>query len=697
MTKVKNAPKKPTAVEKLQLSRYRPTQLELMGDDVDLTSLYLSLNQQGISGSSINIIDAIQDITVDRTIEGASTVTLTVADIDRSLLNSGRLFKHEDIQIDGLYFRLKTVSKNGSILTLGFEDREIAVARSYNKPIKASMKTARSKVTRAQFVLRMLREIKEFGKIPYVIPELNKIQPIGNAAQASQKAEQKQHDKSLGIPAGTDLTVKGQPISAEQRKNANLILDVGASHALPRPMLVMAIMCVEQESSIINLMAGSPGSGNYLGPDPRGNPVGCFQQIAKWGWPASRDVSRDALAFYNKLSPIYQSSKGQQYYTLIERVQNSGNGQAYAQWRTEAERIVNAYGVTDGSSAAMNAQWEQQTTSGSMGDYEFYRGIPPMSSTQKKKGKAGSWGKESTWEAWQRLANEVQWRAFFVSGTFYFISEDDLFKSQPIATLNEWSPGVMSIDGDYDENTKAATVTLNVMMGRWTSPPGSVIQLQNMGPWNGRWLVNDVSRSVFSREGTITLKKPLPSLPEPSGSNTSTTQGAGTNKWTWGGTPQPKPPASYPIDPGVLVQPVPAGYDTHIIQGVHPTAGLPGYPACDFGGNAGAPVLAVESGTITRFSGEDPALGPWDPTLGIHGPFGWNIYLHGDSGADYFYTHLGTRSCHVGQRVGEGNVIATIGNYAKYGGANHVHLGVHPPAKGHPDIQDIMNAQVAHN
>jgi len=45
MTKVKNAPKKPTAVEKLQLSRYRPTQLELMGDDVDLTSLYLSLNQ----------------------------------------------------------------------------------------------------------------------------------------------------------------------------------------------------------------------------------------------------------------------------------------------------------------------------------------------------------------------------------------------------------------------------------------------------------------------------------------------------------------------------------------------------------------------------------------------------------------------------------------------------------------------------
>jgi murein DD-endopeptidase MepM/ murein hydrolase activator NlpD len=140
---------------------------------------------------------------------------------------------------------------------------------------------------------------------------------------------------------------------------------------------------------------------------------------------------------------------------------------------------------------------------------------------------------------------------------------------------------------------------------------------------------------------------------------------------------------------------VPRGNDTHIIQGVHQTAGLPGYPAADFGGNAGADVVAVETGHIVKLSGVDPAQGPWDPTLGVHGPFGWNIYLMGDSGTEYFYTHLADQKVKVGQRVAAGEVISHIGNYAKWGGANHVHLGVHAGAKGHPNIYDVMKAPLA--
>jgi hypothetical protein len=141
-----------------------------------------------------------------------------------------------------------------------------------------------------------------------------------------------------------------------------------------------------------------------------------------------------------------------------------------------------------------------------------------------------------------------------------------------------------------------------------------------------------------------------------------------------------------------LVQPVPAGHGSHIIGGLHETAGLPGYPAYDFGAPAGSPVIACEPSLVERFSGHDPAEGPVD---GVHGPFGWSIYLRGDSGADYFYTHLGARVVPVGTHVPIGAILGLIGDYAKWGGADHVHLGVDAPASGHPSIQDVRDAPLA--
>jgi cell wall-associated NlpC family hydrolase len=118
--------------------------------------------------------------------------------------------------------------------------------------------------------------------------------------------------------------------------------------------------------------------------------------------------------------------------------------------------------------------------------------------------------------------------------------------------------------------------------------------------------------------------------------------------------------------------PVPTKFQTSI-GSEHDTAGLAGFPAHDYMAPAGAPVVAPASGTIVRFSGHDPSEGP---TSGVHGPFGWSIYLQGDDGRTYYMTHLGSRDVEVGQRVEAGTPIATVGDYAKYGGADHVHMGV---------------------
>lgn len=367
----------------------------------------------------------------------------------------------------------------------------------------------------------MIKEVKEV-KIPYIIPELRKTQPIGKKTQLPTATERHQN-RSYGIPKNNDLTVKGSPMTEEQRANANAVLDTGVSLLIPlndaivRKCLVLSMMCVIQESTLHNLLpAHNPGTAFNQ------DSVGLFQQRPSQGWPGSRDIPRDATAFFNALRPAVMNNPNSQYYALIQEVQRSGYPTAYAQWRTEAERIVTAYGFVDGSVADLNAQFHVDT--GGNGDYEFYRGIRP---TTKKT----QWGRESSWDCIQRLANEVNWRAFFVSGYFYWVSDADLLKSQPIAIIDEDSTGILSIDGSYSEGTKSASVTVTCFASRWAAPPGSVVQLKNMGPWNGRWLVNDIKRSLFDPQATITLKKREPRLPEPVGTNVTS---AGS---TFTGTP----------------------------------------------------------------------------------------------------------------------------------------------------------------
>lgn len=485
-----NTPTKPTAREKLQPSRL---QLELMQSDVNLEEFVLEMKNK----VGVDVVDMITDASVERTIEGASTLEVTIVDQDRRILQSGKLSAKLDVNVDGLWFRLAQVKKQGKYLTLIFEDREIAVLRTYTKHIKAN----RAKVTRAQFILRMLKEVKEF-KIRYYIPELNKKQPIEKTEEA--KAWQNAQDKKgFGIPKKSLLTVKGKRATASQMQNANIILDVGSSMVLPRKVLVVSIMVAIQESSIQNLLP-YPFGGPFLSNIPGDNPVGVFQQRATQGWPASRDVAKDAGAFFRTAASVNAEHPDLPYHQLGEEVQRSGFPQAYAQWRTEAERFVNVYGVVSDNAKA-NAQGEFPWTTG---EYEYYRGIPP---TQGQK----QWGKESTWDCIQRLADEVNWRAFFVSGTFYYISEPELFKSKPRMTISEVSSGVDWIDFDYDGNKKNSEVTVYCRIGRWQAPPGSIVEIKDCGPINGRWLLTDVRRSLFDSAGTITLKKPRPKLPEP--------------------------------------------------------------------------------------------------------------------------------------------------------------------------------------
>jgi murein DD-endopeptidase MepM/ murein hydrolase activator NlpD len=109
------------------------------------------------------------------------------------------------------------------------------------------------------------------------------------------------------------------------------------------------------------------------------------------------------------------------------------------------------------------------------------------------------------------------------------------------------------------------------------------------------------------------------------------------------------------------------------VPATHQTAGLPGFPAVDYFAKAGTPCVSPVTGKVVKLSGHDPANGP---TGGVHGPFGWSVYIEG-GGKTYFLTHMGSRTVNVGDEVKQGERIGTVGNYAKWGGVDHIHCGVH--------------------
>jgi len=524
--------KQPTARQHLQRSHLVVSQLEAMGDDYDPEVIKLVLKDT----VGIELQEAIIDASVERTIEGASTLTISLVDHDRKLLRSNRLHSRCDVKIDGLWFRLVSVEKQGDILDLTFETREVAVLRTYDKIIKISHKTERFSITRAKFILRLIKEVKEF-KIPWVIPELDKIQAIEAGVDDKQSkysganSPANATSRGPGIPHGAGhkkvyrpsagagephaqktvvwLTSGGTPLNNNQIDNVNKVLDQGTRMGLKRKFLVMAIMCGIQEHNLENPKQPAPGTEDYKWSNTS---AGFFQEIAGQGLTEAqrRDITNSARRFFTSLQAAVHQHPSWSYGDLIQAVQRSAyeGDRTYGKHRTEAEKIVTAY---MGGSDKDNNQTSADKSGAPALDYHFYRGH-----VKTVEGK-NVWTKENSWNCIQRLADEVNWRAFFIGGTFYYLSEDQLFKSKPAAIIDEESKGIIAIDGEYDIGKSSSEITVTCQMGQWACPPGSCIQIINTGPFNGKWLVSHVRRSLFNNLGEIVIKKPRPRLPEPAG------------------------------------------------------------------------------------------------------------------------------------------------------------------------------------
>jgi hypothetical protein len=444
-------------------------------------------------------IDAhITEAALERTIEGASTVALTVYDMHRDILTSGILANRINIQVDMFKFSLVQVSKANESLTLTFEDWLVSQLRRNKKPIKAK----RGNITRAEFAKRLVSEVHGAN---FVCPELHKVQPIAKSSELDSTAE-KDFKKEYGFAHSATIMIKRTKAEKEQLKNADTILQVGKSLSADTFTQATAIATAIQESSLRNLFGGDRDS------------IGLFQQRPSQGWGTRAEISDPATAahkFFERAVPNRKKYPNYPMGRLAATVQNPvvsrTPGSKYehdvAQWNAEADAIYNAWSGTSEFPDTLGTDTKV---------YEFHRGG------------AGHKGEDS-WQCLQRLADEVKWRCFCIGMTVYFMPDRDLYKARPIDTVSEADVDIDWINFDYDLGKDVTHAEVQCHQRRWVAPPGACVMIEDMGPVNGRWIVSDISRSLYNDDTTISLIKPVKPLPEPIGSGTASNTGLKTS------------------------------------------------------------------------------------------------------------------------------------------------------------------------
>lgn len=479
------------------------------GEDIDVSKLVLdSVNHNKLD---IDVASSITAASLELTMEGASTVSVTISDPRRVLLQSTLFDFAVDIDLDGQFFRLAQVTKAGDELTLTFEDRIIAYLRRYDDHKSIS----RNKMTRAEFIRHLTRRVHK-NKVRFYSPELHKRQPIAKTKDERDRQDNRepglegsknvkapqpnpQPDQAGGGPHDTQFASRqgatniggpGGKLDSAQLFVAEQILDAGYSMGMNNRILQSALMVAGVETQF-----GKVNNNPFY--------VGVFQQNPTSGaWPATNKVVPDAKGYFRACKKIYDANPGLSLVLLGWKTQAPGDP-AYQKklksWQPAAKKLLEEYGLLGGSTDRTFRK-----------KYSFTVGPPD--------GPTG----EDYWQAMTRLAAEVEWRLFVSNNTLYYVADRDLVHSKPRMVCDEDTEGVDAIDFDWDVGKRNNEATIACRAKRWFAPPGSVVKLINMGPANGRWLVNRIERDLFSTDTTITLKRAMDPKKEPATTLVST-------------------------------------------------------------------------------------------------------------------------------------------------------------------------------
>jgi hypothetical protein len=476
------------------------------------------------SGIDVDVTNVLTDGHFEDTITGVPQIVLDVFDRDYKALQSGVFGQKVDVLLDRVPFRIVQVSLTDvELLELTMEHKIVALLREHTSPLKV----ARSSMTRAQFIELMLKEIApQFPGLRYVSPEINAIQPIASSSTSGRSLT----SKTLG---STNVTrnVRGSgfglthldiiswdggtaTLGPSQLANAAIVFATCAQlGATGKALLAMIEACIVEPNAPFE---NSPAGGN-------GGSVGILQWGGGGGGPPvwANDVAQSVLHSLQDpgatggggMISLARNNPGWTAGQVAQREQGSAFPARYDQAQRGAQQVIDAFTAAGGLSALSGA------TNQTVG-YEFTRGQPGQP--------------EDSWTAGLRLAAEVNWRLFIVGpNAVYFVTDEDLLKAPVKYRIDPLTKGITQITFDAQVGGRTVVVKrhrqprpseaqIDCRIDRWGAPLGSVIELADYGPGDGRWLVTDIQRNLFNAEGTIKLSRAQKPFDEPANTTIST-------------------------------------------------------------------------------------------------------------------------------------------------------------------------------
>lgn len=411
-----------------------------------------------------------------RTTKGASTLALTVADPRRKILRHPLFREKHEVTLDGLRWRFVKVSSGGigQPLQLTYEPLVVAELREIFGPHKAF----RDKTTRAQFEKRLALMGK--AKTRFICPQLNKIQPIKKASEATRGKNEQLDVRGGGISADANLEVKGVRATPAQIDAGERALNVAESLGAPPLAKLALLLALAVESLFGKVSSNWLGLESFIPIDPTD------LEASVHGFLTGYDSSSQGAIEYARAHPSEPA------YAVCQAIQRSGAGLAsngagnYGPWTNEQRQWLEAYGgVSDDARSSAEAQ-----------RYAF---------RQQKK--------ESNWKCMNRLAAEVNWRLFESAGWIYYIDELTLLQQKVRLRVAPGASGVQDISFDYDVGKPINEVTVIARAKAWAAPPGTAVNVSDCGPANGVYIVEEIEASLASKKNAVTIKLKRPSKP----------------------------------------------------------------------------------------------------------------------------------------------------------------------------------------
>lgn len=604
-----------------------------------------------------------------RTMEGASTVTLTVHDPDRELITSG-IFTHQPrtrsrsksgpfpgatqlrvgdtrLVLDSKDpYLLAGYNKTGSNLELRFEHEIVSLMRRHNQPLVV----ARDSYTRAQFILYKLVAAVKTRNIATFIPSLTKKQPTKHPDIPKQKIDQ----------TSSFVEFNGVKANKDQIHNINLVMQaIHETGADDKAALALIEACIVEPAVPPSYPFGNPTFGDS-------SSVGILQLLdIHLGGSTStsggrRDVKLVAKLFLTKGfagngGAIEIASKHPAFtpgdVAGLVQGPRADLVHRYEDHRAEADAVLNAGGGSGGS------VYVPEKYMYTVGDLNWQQGDAP---------------REDYWSAAVRLADEVNWNLYVSDNRLFYCDDRDLFKGAPVAVVAEFPSkrqrrnGVQyvgNIDYDTHYNKRVQEVHFQARADQFFAFPGATIEILGIGQGSGKYLISEIRDTIGRFDVEIVCRRPEIQKPEPAPTLTSVSLPSSDT-----------PPESIR---GNLKYPLPIhgkvvgwpGEGTH--NGKPPYDNWQSKNAIDIAVPRGTPVLAVEDGTITKVAG------------GWHGGAsrtdGWQITLQTSTNT-WWYQHNMTHLVEVGDRVTAGQRIATSG---AGNSVDHLHIACQ---RGRPDV-----------